>query len=57
MSLGVFYLRMWTYDPYSETDTTEFYNDFTVTFTYECQNDYFSLSGVSEQAFYIGQTN
>ena len=57
MSLGVFYLRMWTYDSRSETDVTEVYHPFTVTFTYECQNDYFSLSGVSEQAFYIGQTN
>ena len=57
MSLDIYYIRFWTYDPSSETSTTEIFNDFTVTFSYQCNNDYFSLSGVSEQSFIIGSSN
>ena len=38
----------------TEPDDSYIYHTFTVTITYTCDSDYFSLSGVSEQSFQLG---
>ena len=57
MSLGTYNMRMWMYDTRSEDTSNEIYHTFDVVFTYECQDDYFTLSGVSEQSFVIGSSD
>lgn len=54
---SVFYLRVKTEDPYSTQSTATVYQEFKVTFNYECQSDYFSLTGVGEQSFQLGSGN
>lgn len=51
MSLGTFVLRFYWNDPVSTTAAATIYQTFTVTFTYQCSGDYFTLSGKSEQSF------
>ena len=57
MSLGTFHMRIKTEDTRSESATPLIYHTFDVNFSYECQSDYFTLSGKSEQSFQIGSGN
>ena len=48
----LYHLRIKTDDPDSEE--AAMYQAFDVSFNYECQSDSITLSGVSEQNFYLG---
>lgn len=53
----MFHIRVKTEDPYSIQSSNPVYQTFDVTFNYQCQDDYFTLSGVTLQSFYLGQAN
>ena len=54
---SLFHIRVVTEDPYSIHSSNPTYQTFDVSFNYQCQDDYFTLSGLSQQSFYLGQGN
>ena len=53
----LYHMRIRTWDPYSADSSNYVEETFDVSFNYECQDDYFTLSGVSMQSFYLGQSD
>ena len=53
----LYHMRIVTEDPISVDSSSPVYQTFDVSFNYECQTDHFTLSGVSEQRFALGQSD
>ena len=53
----LYHMRIKTEDPVSVHTSNPIYQTFDVSFNYECQTDYFSGLGVSEQRFSLGSSD